>query len=108
MVDWEDACTGDPLSDLAIARLDMLWIIGRDAMEAFTRRYLSGTALDTAGLPAWDLCAALRLARLAGDDLAGWAAFFHPYGRPDITEDSFREHLLFFVSLALQRLPATI
>ena len=81
VIDWEDACIGEPLSDLAIGRLDLLWIIGRDAMQTFTRRYLSDIALDITSLPYWDLYAALRLARLAGGDLAWWAASFHPYGQ---------------------------
>ncbi len=104
VIDWEDASTGDPLSDLAIARLDMLWIIGRDAMYAFTRHYQSSMALEYANLPYWDLCAALRLARLAGADLAGWAAYFHPYGRRDITPSSIREQYHFFVQQALDEL----
>ena len=104
VIDWEDACTGDPLSDLAIARLDMLWIIGRDAMHAFTRHYQSSMALDYASLPYWDLCAALRLVRLAGTDLAGWAAYFHPYGRRDITPSSIRAHYHFFIQQAFTAL----
>ena len=103
VIDWEDAALGDPLADLAISRLDLLWIYGRQAMEAFTRHYLAMTNLDTRSLPYWDLYAALRLARLAGADLAGWAAFFEPYGRRDITEQSIRTCYRFFVSNALER-----
>ncbi len=104
VIDWEDACTGDPLSDLAIARLDMLWIIGQDAMHAFTRHYQSNMVLDYASLPIWDLCATLRLVRLAGADLAGWAAYFHPYDRRDITPGSIRAHYNFFIKQALAAL----
>ena len=102
VIDWEDAALGDPLADLAISRLDLLWIYGRQAMEAFTRHYLAMTTLDTRSLPYWDLYAALRLARLAGADLRGWAAFFEPYGRQDITEDSIRSYYRFFVAQALE------
>lgn len=104
VVDWEDARVGDPLADLAITRLDLLWIVGQEAMQAFTRRYLALAPVDIRHLPLWDLCAALRLARLAGDDLEGWAAFFHPYGRPEITPDTIREHYRSFVSRAFHRL----
>ena len=104
VIDWEDACTGEPLSDLAIARLDMLWIIGRDAMQAFTRHYQSRRTLDYASLPLWDLCAALRLVRLVGADLAGWAAYFHPYGRSDITPGSILEQYHFFIQQAFAAL----
>jgi aminoglycoside phosphotransferase (APT) family kinase protein len=103
VIDWEDAVVGDPLADLAISRLDLLWIYGREAMQAFTRQYQAKTAIDTRSLPYWDLYAALRLARLAGADLRGWAAFFEPYGRMDITEQSIRTFYRFFVEQALEK-----
>ena len=104
VIDWEDAALGDPLADLAIGRLDLLWIYGRGAMEAFTRRYLARTAIDTRSLPYWDLYAALRLVRLAGADMQEWAAFFEPYDRGDITEQSIRSYYRFFVAQALEKL----
>jgi aminoglycoside phosphotransferase (APT) family kinase protein len=103
VIDWEDAAVGDPLADLAISRLDLLWIYGRQPMEAFTRHYLANTTIDLRSLPYWDLYAARRLARLAGADLSGWAAFFQPYGRKDITEQSIRACYRLFVSHALER-----
>ncbi len=106
VIDWEDAACGDPLYDLAISRLDILWIYGSDAMRSFTRQYQSMQAIDYANLPCWDLNAALRLARLAGPDLAGWAAFFHPFGRPDITERTILEYYSWFIDQALDRLAA--
>jgi aminoglycoside phosphotransferase (APT) family kinase protein len=62
VVDWEDACVGDPLADLANSRLELLFFFGVEAMQTFTTRYLAGAAadLDVANLPYWDLCAALR------------------------------------------------
>lgn len=87
VIDWEDARLGDPLSDLAIARLDIAWIYGWEAMHSFTQSYLSLMTLDDANLSYWDLCAALRLSRLVGEYLAGWAAYFQPYGRLDITPE---------------------
>ena len=74
IIDWEDAALGDPLRDLAQSRLELAWIHDAAAAAAFTRAYLARRPLDTSALPYWDLCAALRLARLVGDDLAGWAA----------------------------------
>ena len=102
VIDWEDAVLGDPLADLAISRLDLLWIYGQAAMEAFTRHYLARTGIDTRSLPYWDLYAALRLVRLAGEDLRGWAAFFEPYGRRDITEQSILTYYQFFVAQAMK------
>jgi aminoglycoside phosphotransferase (APT) family kinase protein len=102
IVDWEDAQIGDPLADLAISRLDLTWIMGREAMEAFTRRYLAQIDIDDTDLPYWDLAAALRLIRLAGGQFAAWASFFHPYGREDITEETMQADYDAFVARAFQ------
>lgn len=68
VVDWEDAAVGDPLADLANARLELFIARGEDAMAALTRHYLGLTTIDAMALPAWDLWAALR--PIAG--LPGW------------------------------------
>lgn len=60
IIDWEDAHVGDPLADLAISRLEILWAFGMDALRTFTLHYQSLTRLDFSALPYWDLCAALR------------------------------------------------
>lgn len=104
VIDWEDATLGDPLTDLAISRLDLLWIFGLDTMRSFTQHYISMMAIDYSNLPYWDLCAALRLVRLAGADLAEWAAFFAPFGRSDITEQTIREQYRFFIDQAFGQL----
>ena len=61
-------------------------------------------AIDYTNLPYWDLCAALRLIRLAGSDLAEWAAFYPPFGRHDITEQTIRENYGYFVAQAFETL----
>ena len=104
VIDWEDAQIGDPLIDFAISRLDILWIFGLDAFQNFTRHYQTLMAINYANLSYWDLCAALRLARLIGADLAEWTAFFSPFGRTDITEHALREHFGFFITQALEKL----
>ncbi len=104
VVDWEDAALGDPLADLAIARLDLRWIFGRKAMETFTARYQALNPVDFTALPYWDLCAALRLARLACENLAEWVGFFAPYGRGDISEHSIRADYQDFVERAFEQL----
>ncbi len=86
VVDWEDAAIGDPLADLAIARADMSWGFGREAMEAFTARYAGCTGFDLCALPYWDLRAALRQAPHAADYAEGWREM----GRTDITEAVIR------------------
>ena len=104
VIDWEDAKLGDPLIDFAISRLDILSIFGIEALDSFTEYYKSMMAIDYTNLPYWDLCAALRLARLAGADLAGWAAFFSPFGRHDITERTIRACYRSFVAQAFEKL----
>ncbi|MFE0758587.1 phosphotransferase family protein [Inquilinus sp. NPDC058860] len=68
VVDWEDAAAGDPLADLANARLELFIAHDEDAMAALTRHYLALSGIDPASLPRWDLWAALR--PIAG--LPGW------------------------------------
>ncbi len=86
VVDWEDAATGDPLADLAIARCDLCWSFGFHAMALFTRRYAALTGFDLASLPLWDMAAVVRQAPHAADWAEGWRAL----GRGDITADSVR------------------
>lgn len=72
VVDWEDAALGDPLADLATARLELLCSYGTDAMERFTDRYLHlyREHIDTLrldSLPVWELYAsATALAAMGG------------------------------------------
>lgn len=68
VIDWEDAMLGDPLSDLGKSRLEILWALGSDAMQAYTDAYLAQMPhLDQTSLPFWDLWGAYRLA-----DFAPW------------------------------------
>ncbi|MBI1256105.1 MAG: phosphotransferase [Chloroflexi bacterium] len=60
VIDWEDSALGDPLSDVACARLDLLWAFGVEAMQVFTDHYQSLTSCDFTDLAYWDLTAALR------------------------------------------------
>jgi len=106
VVDWEDALLGDPLLDAGISRLDLAWILGWEAAESFWVAYRAVRPVDEGGLPYWDLAAALRLARLAGDDLAGWAAFFEPYGRRDITAETIQRDYQSFIERALAEIAA--
>lgn len=95
VIDWEDARIGDPLSDLANGRLEMMMCsFGLDAMQAFTSQYESRTAIDFTNLPYWDLCAALGPC----SKLSGW-------GLDDITENNMREAHKVFVAQALDKLP---
>ena len=109
VLDWEEAQLGDPLSDLAIARLDVLWAFGEAAMHDFTEHYRragagrgGASSLEWSTLPHWDLWAALRpMSRLAR-----WAPAYATAAlrRPDVTELSMREGHRRFVEQALERL----
>jgi aminoglycoside phosphotransferase (APT) family kinase protein len=81
VIDWECACLGDPLADVAITRLDLWWGYGRAAATAFTDRYVELTAADVSRLAVWELVAALRPA----GNVSSWAADWSRQGRPDIT-----------------------
>lgn len=59
LLDWEDAALGDPLADLATARLELLCAFGAEAAAAFTARYLAeteaaGRPVSRAALPLWE------------------------------------------------------
>ncbi len=100
VIDWEDAEVGNPLYDLAVSRLDILWIYGSDAMHEFTRRYQSLARVGSAQLPYWDLVAALRPA----SRLSAWAEGWPAWGRPDITEQTMRARHRWFVTQAFEAL----
>ncbi len=97
VVDWEEAHVGDPLCDVGISRLDMLWVGGWVAVEAFTQRYFECVQTES-DLSQYDLRAALR----PMENLAEWASAYPKLGRPDITEAYMAERLLAFIENALQ------
>lgn len=93
VIDWEDAGLGDPLADVANARLELLWAFGSDAMRRFTHQYRSMRAVDLTNLPYWDLCAAVS----AASKLSEW-------GVDEVTESRMRVELRWFVSQAIETL----
>jgi aminoglycoside phosphotransferase (APT) family kinase protein len=97
VIDWEEACRGDPLADVGVSRLDILWAYGRDASDAFTASYVDATRADVRALPIWDLVAALRPAGY----LSMWAADWPTLGRPDVTAATMRADHRWFTDRAL-------
>ncbi len=93
MIDWEDACLGDPLWDLAVSRLDILWAFGMDAMNDYTQQYLQINPIDVTNLPYWDLCVALRPA----NQISQWAP-------DDAAKHRMRERHHLFVAQAFEHL----
>jgi aminoglycoside phosphotransferase (APT) family kinase protein len=103
IIDWEEAMLGDPLLDVAIARLDLSWCWGAESARAFTDKYREYTQLDLARLPYWDLVAALR----PGSRLAVWAEPWAHHGRPDITASTMSQARREFVERALTAIGVT-
>lgn len=94
IVDWEDAAIGDPLRDLAVSRLELLWAYDQGALEDFTERYHRAQPhVDLSALPTRDLEAAERLTR----QLQNW-------GLDPGTETTMRERAGGFAAEARQRL----
>ena len=94
VIDWEDAALGDPLADVANARLELLWAWGELAMDEFTSAYAAATRVHFDHLAYWDLWAALRPASKLGT-----------WGLDAPTETRFRSRHAWFVAQALARLP---
>ncbi len=97
VIDWEVAYVGEPLTDLSVTRLDMLWAFGWETMEIFTAAYFSLTSLDHSQLPYWDLVAAIRPAH----ELSEWATQWPIVGRPDISSATMRRDQREFADRAL-------
>jgi aminoglycoside phosphotransferase (APT) family kinase protein len=94
VIDWEDASIGDPLLDLGVSRLEILWAFGADAMRRFTELYRALTKVDLGNLAHWELYVAAG----AAGDLANW-------GLDAAAEQSMREKLAWFAERACARLP---
>lgn len=102
VLDWESAKVGDPVRDLAVTRLDVLWVFGEQAMNEITDLYRARSELDFHDLPRWDLQVALR----PMGQLARWAPAYAPppLSRPDIDEPFLREGHRRFVRRAIEAL----
>lgn len=66
VIDGEDAAFGDPLSDLACARVELLCHYDEQAMDHFSEHYLAGSDVDLTALPLWEVyVSAAALASMA-------------------------------------------
>lgn len=96
VLDWEDTALGDPRSDLAAARLELLWRYGEPAMRRFAAHYLECVPIeiDLDGLPLWELHVA-----------AGANASMEHWGLAPDVEARMREQTRAYMRDAMRRLP---
>jgi Ser/Thr protein kinase RdoA (MazF antagonist) len=99
IIDWEETLRGPAMGDVAICRLDVFWVFGREAMEAFTAYYLEARPVSTSGLEFWDLRVALRPMQ----NFAEWVGPYASLDRPDMTTEGMRNVLLEFIEMGLSR-----
>lgn len=67
VLDWEDATFGDPMSDVACCRVELLCQYGRSAMDTFTDYYLGDNIFDVSDLRLWEIyVSASALVSMAG------------------------------------------
>ena len=66
MIDWEDAALGDPMCDVACARVELLCAHRQPAMDLFTNQYAARAPIEAKRLVAWEIYAsAAALASMA-------------------------------------------
>lgn len=99
VIDWEGARIGDPFMDLSIARLDILWILGPEAMDEMTAIYQAETNFDLSTLNYWDLRICLRPI----GEFERMAPAYPHLGRADITAEFMSQQHEWFVAQALSR-----
>ena len=58
VIDWEDISLGDPMADLATARIELFCMYGREVTESFSLKYLNESKFETKNLPIWEIYAA--------------------------------------------------
>jgi len=89
VLDWEEAACGDPLIDVAYARLNMYLMELPEAADEFLRVYQAETGRAVENLAFWEMAAAVR----PMDDPAAW----------DLDQAQRRENLRQFIAEAVAR-----
>lgn len=100
IIDWEDAAVGDPLSDLACARVELSIALGEASCAAFTAHYLSATKRDATRLPLWDL----YVASTALDSMAQWGLEPEALSHRQTVTRAFQARALAAVKAAASRM----
>ena len=66
VLDWEDAAIGDPLSDLASARVELRYLHGAAVMRRFLDAYMAAREVDLQRLALWQIYVAAAAAKYMG------------------------------------------
>ncbi len=66
VLDWEDAALGDPLSDVAVARVELRYRYGPPAMQWFTEAYAKFNEVDPLRLALWQVYVAAAAQKYMG------------------------------------------
>ncbi|MBV9355814.1 MAG: phosphotransferase [Chloroflexi bacterium] len=102
VVDWEDACLGDPAEDVATCRADLVMLFGPRGADGFLQAYRAAGGRRVSRLPFWDLVTCtLRLT-----ELERWAPGWQALGRADVSAATARERIRGFAQCALRDLSA--
>ena len=67
ILDWEDAALGDPLSDVAAARVELRYKFGKAGMQRFTQAYEKHRPVDRKRLALWQVYVSAAAQRYMGD-----------------------------------------
>jgi len=67
VLDWEDAAIGDPLSDVAVSRVELRYKFGKAGMHRFTEAYARHQYVDRERLALWQVYVAAAAQRFMGE-----------------------------------------
>jgi aminoglycoside phosphotransferase (APT) family kinase protein len=95
LLDWEDACFGDPMMDVAIAKLELHLLFGGDHAARFVEAYQRTSRARLRTLPDWELAVACR----PMGSFDAWAEGFVEMGREDLTARVLRARHAEFVRM---------
>lgn len=101
LVDWGHAVRGNPYRDLCSCRLDLTFLAGLEAADAFLHAYERARGRAMPSMFIWDILNAWQSIPW----LPAWAGPYHELGRPDITVEMLRSRLDQSVDHALSRVP---
>lgn len=86
VIDWEEACLGDPMNDVAYCTLDLRYLSLDEAANHFVATYREVTGHDLETLGYWTLFALSR----PMPDIAQWLPAWQAKGITDISADRLR------------------